>query len=132
NLASKLEPPLQGGPSKQKGRRLRAALRARAAKALLSGRSDEVSDGSRTQPLGTHRTPRPSGHAADEPLASAAVDSPFDDCGDAHGRWLDLVWPGRVAFDLRRHAAIRGGRFGGARPGFLDLCFLEALKEVAR
>src|SRR5215470_4434744 len=47
--------------------------------------SQEVSDGSRTQPLATNRTPRPPGHAAHEPLACPAVDPPLDDCGHTDG-----------------------------------------------
>src|SRR5437667_9303890 len=88
---------------------------------FVSGCVGEVGNGSRTQPLGIYRSPRSPADAADEPLARAAMDSHLDDRDDAHGRWLDLVWPGADAARLRRPATFcshRGCRIGGGSGHF--------------
>src|SRR5438874_6173936 len=100
----------------------------------VSGCVGEVGNGSRTQPLGIHRSPRSPADAADEPLARAALDPHLDDRGDAHGRWLDLVRPGADVARLRRPATFCGHRGCWVRRGSGHFCFqgTEETKPAAQ
>src|SRR6266513_150455 len=90
---------------------------------FVSGRLGEVGNGSRTQPLGIHRSSRSPADAADEPLARPALVSHLDDRRHTHGRWLDLVRPGADVARLWRHAAFFGHRRCGVRRSSGYFCF---------
>src|SRR5437879_2287756 len=99
----------------------------------VSGCVGEVGNGSRTQPLGIHRPARPPAAAADEPLARAGLDPHVHDRLDAHGRWLDLVWPGTDAARLRRPAAFCGlrGCWISSRSGHFCVQGAEEIEPTA-
>jgi hypothetical protein len=70
--------------------------------------------------LGVHRSPRPPSHEESPPLAPAAMAAVLDDCLNAFGRRLDLVFRrDRLALIWRRYALrrLRRQRIGGSRDG---------------
>src|SRR6266436_6146723 len=62
--------------------------------------------------MGIHRTTRPPLNAAAESLARTAMDSLLDDCGNAVGRRMAVVFAGGDFAAVRRAAAVCSGERG--------------------